>query len=88
MTSINSRVTQTMSNQANYYKIGLFVVLGVAIAIVSVVILGAGSIFEKSIVMETYIDGSVQGLDVGSAVKFRGVQIGPRQQDRRGLLDL
>ena len=65
-----------MSNQANYYKIGLFVVLGVAIAIVSVVILGAGSIFEKSIVMETYIDGSVQGLDVGSAVKFRGVQIG------------
>ena len=38
--------------------------------------LGAGNVFKRTVTIETYFDESVQGLDVGSAVKYRGVQIG------------
>ena len=65
-----------MSTATHYFKIGLFVIIAVIIGIVTVVILGAGSLFQKTITMETYIDGSVQGLSIGAPVKFRGVQIG------------
>ena len=46
------------------------------IAVIGVILLGVGTVFEKTSLVETYIDESVQGLDVGSAVKFRGVPIG------------
>ncbi|MBF0476885.1 MAG: MCE family protein [Deltaproteobacteria bacterium] len=65
-----------MSAQAHYFKIGLFVIIAVAIAIVAIVVLGAGAIFQKRVMVETYFDTSVQGLDKGSPVKYRGVQIG------------
>lgn len=61
---------------ASYFKIGLFIIIGTIIAAIGVVALGVGTIFQKKILVETYIDESVQGLDVGSAVKFRGVQVG------------
>src|SRR5215470_5323811 len=38
--------------------------------------LGAGKLFQSKVVMETYFDESVQGLDVGSKVKYRGVVVG------------
>src|SRR5512145_1750508 len=60
----------------SYFKIGLFVVSAVAIAVVGVVALGVGTVFRKQVLVETYIDESVQGLDIGSPVKFRGVQVG------------
>ena len=60
----------------SYFKIGLFVIAAVVIGVIGVVVLGAGAIFKKSSLVETYIDESVQGLDVGSAVKFRGVPVG------------
>jgi phospholipid/cholesterol/gamma-HCH transport system substrate-binding protein/paraquat-inducible protein B len=65
-----------MSQKTNYFRIGAFVFAGAAIAIVGVVLLGAGAMFEKKISLETYIDQSVQGLDVGSPVKRRGVKVG------------
>jgi paraquat-inducible protein B len=65
-----------MSTRANYAKIGIFVLTGTAIVIVAVIVLGAGALFQKTVPMETYIDESVQGLDVGSPVKYLGVQIG------------
>lgn len=65
-----------MSSKANYFKIGLFVISAVTIGVVAIVVLGVGAIFQKKVLMETYIEESVQGLDVGSAVKFRGVQVG------------
>jgi ABC-type transporter Mla subunit MlaD len=40
------------------------------------VALGAGQFFRPRVYIETYVDASVQGVDVGSPVKFRGVQIG------------
>lgn len=62
--------------KASYFKIGLFIIIGTILAAIGVVALGVGTIFQKKVLVETYIDESVQGLDVGSAVKFRGVQVG------------
>jgi phospholipid/cholesterol/gamma-HCH transport system substrate-binding protein/paraquat-inducible protein B len=63
-------------NHLSYFKVGVFVIAASVIAVLGVILLGVGSVFEKSTLVETYIDESVQGLDVGSAVKFRGVPIG------------
>jgi phospholipid/cholesterol/gamma-HCH transport system substrate-binding protein/paraquat-inducible protein B len=63
-------------NKLSYFKVGLFVIAGSAIAVLGVILLGVGMVFQKATLVETYIDESVQGLDIGSAVKFRGVQIG------------
>jgi phospholipid/cholesterol/gamma-HCH transport system substrate-binding protein/paraquat-inducible protein B len=64
----------------SYFKIGLFVISAVVIGVIGVVALGVGTIFQKQILVETYIDESVQGLDIGSPVKFRGVQVGKVEQ--------
>ena len=66
----------TMPSQANYFKIGVFVLAGFALLAGALIFLGAGSAFRPKIYLETYIDGTVQGIDIGSPVKFRGVQIG------------
>ncbi len=65
-----------MSAKANYFKIGIFVIAATIIAIIAIIILGVGTMFQKKIMIETYIDGSVQGLDIGSPFKFRGVKLG------------
>jgi len=65
-----------MSQKANYFKLGLFVV-GAAVAGVAVLlIIGSGRWFERRITVETYFNESVQGLDIGSKLKYRGVVIG------------
>ncbi len=65
-----------MSAKANYFKIGIFVISAAIITIIAIVFLGAGAIFKKKLIVETFIDGSVQGLDVGSPLKLRGVKLG------------
>lgn len=62
--------------ETNYYKIGSFVILGIAILVVAILFFASGKIFQKTIYAETYFNESVQGLSVGSAVKYRGLQIG------------
>ncbi len=65
-----------MSAKANYFKIGVFVLSAVALAVIGLIMLGAGALFEKKIIMETYFDESLQGLGVGAPVKYRGVTVG------------
>lgn len=65
-----------MSVQPNYFRIGLFIVIGLAILAGGLIAFGAGQIFKKRIYMETYVNSSVQGVDKGTPVKFRGVPIG------------
>ena len=65
-----------MSAQVNYFKIGMFVIAAVLIGVVSIIVLGAGSLFQKTVMIETYFEESVQGLEDGSPLKFRGVGIG------------
>ncbi len=56
--------------------IGLFVTVGILIGMVAVVWLGASKYFEKGATYVTYFDESVQGLQLDSAVKYRGVEVG------------
>jgi phospholipid/cholesterol/gamma-HCH transport system substrate-binding protein len=67
-------------NKLSYFKVGVFVIAALLITIIGVILLGVGTVFQKNTLVETYIDESVQGLDVGSAVKFRGVPIGKVEQ--------
>ena len=65
-----------MSRKANYFKIGAFVIIGLAIAVIGIVVFGAGKFFRHKIMIETYLDQSVQGLNVGAPLKYQGVQVG------------
>jgi len=65
-----------MSEQVRYFRLGLFVLIALAILLAAVAALGGSEWFRKGIEVETYINESVQGLDVGSPVKYRGVQVG------------
>lgn len=65
-----------MSAKANFFKIGLFIICAVAIAVVGIVVLGAGKLFERKILVETYFIESVQGLEIGAPVRIRGVRVG------------
>ncbi|MEP7208875.1 MAG: MlaD family protein [Casimicrobiaceae bacterium] len=65
-----------MSANANYFKLGLFVIAGVGAAIAVLLVIGSGRYFQPRVLIETYFNESVQGLDIGSKVKYRGVVIG------------
>jgi len=65
-----------MSLKANYFKLGLFVIGAVVSAATLLIIIGSGRAFQQKITIETYFNESVQGLDIGSKVKYRGVVIG------------
>jgi ABC-type transporter Mla subunit MlaD len=65
-----------MSTPTNNFKLGLFTLCGLAILIAGILAFGARIYFEPSSMFETYIEGDVAGLTVGSAVEFRGVRVG------------
>jgi paraquat-inducible protein B len=65
-----------MSQRANPTLIGLFVVGAIALAIAGVAALGSAHLFESRTTFISYFDESVNGLDVGAPVKFKGVPIG------------
>ncbi len=63
-------------NDLQYFKIGVFVILSTLCAIVSILFFGAAKYLEPSLYIESYFDESIQGLDVGSPVKYSGITIG------------
>jgi paraquat-inducible protein B len=65
-----------MSAPTNHWKLGLFVVVGVVLTLTTVAVLGARSLRKEVSRYVSYFDESVQGLEVGSPIKFRGVTIG------------
>ena len=65
-----------MAKRQARFLTGLFVIVGVLIGVVAVVWLGASKYFEKGTTYVTYFDESVQGLQVDSEVKYRGVGVG------------
>ena len=65
-----------MARKTSKFMIGLFVTIGVFIAMVAIVWLGASKYFEKGKIYVTYFNESVQGVQVDSAVKYRGVEVG------------
>ena len=65
-----------MSAPTNHWKLGLFVVVGVVLTLTTVAVLGARSLRKEVSRYVSYFDESVQGLEAGSPIKFRGVTIG------------
>jgi paraquat-inducible protein B len=61
---------------ANNFRLGLFILGAIATLIIILIVMGTGNLLRPTTAIETYIDGSVQGLDVGAPIKFRGVTIG------------
>ncbi len=65
-----------MAVGTNRWKLGLFVLTGVAIGILALLLLGARALSRDTVEFVSFFDESVQGLEVGSPVKFRGVTVG------------
>ena len=63
-------------NKANFAKIGFFVLAGTALIALAIGIAGARTFNKQVVEAETYFAESVAGLDLGSAVKYRGVPVG------------
>jgi paraquat-inducible protein B len=65
-----------MSQKANPTLIGAFVFGAIVIAIGAVLFFGSANLFAKKQLFETYFDQSVNGLGIGSNVKYKGVTVG------------
>jgi ABC-type transporter Mla subunit MlaD len=58
-----------------YLRVGVMLVVSLAMGVALVLFLGRGTV-SGGIGYETYFRETVQGLDVGSPVRFRGVRLG------------
>ncbi|MCP4346576.1 MAG: MCE family protein [Desulfobacterales bacterium] len=65
-----------MPSSKTSFTVGLFTVIGLAIAITAIIWLGMSNYFEKGQNYVAFFDESIQGLDKDSPVKYRGVSIG------------
>jgi ABC-type transporter Mla subunit MlaD len=65
-----------MTQKANFFKLGLFVLIAFGLGAAFLIIFGAGQFFKKELLAETCFNESVQGLSIGSEVKYKGIQIG------------
>ncbi|MDD2320958.1 MAG: MlaD family protein [Geobacteraceae bacterium] len=65
-----------MPGKTSKFLIGLFVVVGVLIGAGIIVWIGASKYFQKGSTYVTFFDESVQGLQLDSSVKYRGVDVG------------
>jgi phospholipid/cholesterol/gamma-HCH transport system substrate-binding protein len=65
-----------MASERIKFTVGLFVASGIAIALAAVIWLGLSGFLEKGEYYVTYFNESVQGLDIDSPVKYRGVSVG------------
>jgi phospholipid/cholesterol/gamma-HCH transport system substrate-binding protein len=65
-----------MAAPKGHWKLGLFVVVGFGLGLAALVLLGARSMHKDVVTYVSFFDESVQGLELGSPVKFRGVTVG------------
>ncbi len=65
-----------MNNQVNPTLIGTFIIGAIGLTVAGVLLFGSGKLFRDIAACVMYFEGDVQGLNVGAAVKFRGVKIG------------
>lgn len=71
-----------MSKKANSTRIGAFVVLSFLLLVSGIVILGGGNLFTSEDIAIVYFEGSLQGLNVGAPVAYRGITIGEIKEIR------
>ena len=65
-----------MSRRASPAIVGSFVLGGLALLVVSVMVLGSGRLFSKPHLFIAYFHGQVDGLESGATVRFKGVDVG------------
>lgn len=65
-----------MKSSTRHFAIGLFVLAGFGLLALACILFGGSQLFAQKLTFETYFASSVQGLDVGGPVKFRGMKIG------------
>ena len=65
-----------MASLKTKFSVGLFLICGIIVVIIGIIWLGMSNYLEKGRLFVAYYDESVQGLDVDSPVKYRGVHIG------------
>jgi len=59
-----------------YFYIGLFTLAGIFLLVAALIVFGMKASYKNAIYVETYFNESIQGLAVGSRVKYRGMEIG------------
>ena len=65
-----------MSKKINTTSIGLFIVTGVALGVTGLLLFSSTKLFTKTAECIVYFDDSLNGLNEGAPVKYRGVTIG------------
>jgi ABC-type transporter Mla subunit MlaD len=65
-----------MTAQKQHFRLGVFVLVALIICIVLAIAFGAGRWTRSTVTLESYFNESVQGIDIGSKVKYRGVVVG------------
>lgn len=65
-----------MNKKINPVSIGIFVVGASMLALIAIVVFGAAKIFTKTETAVCYFRDSINGLDIGAPVKYKGVKIG------------
>jgi len=65
-----------VASEVHKFQVGVFVIVATTIGIAALVWLGASRFFEDTEPFVTYFGESVQGLDPGASVKYRGVPAG------------
>src|SRR5215471_2619201 len=65
-----------MGSKINPTMIGAFVVSAIVLVIAGVLLFGGGTFFQEKLPFVLFFDSSVEGLNVGAPVIFRGVQVG------------
>ncbi|MDF7822503.1 MlaD family protein [Pontiellaceae bacterium B12227] len=68
------------STKPHYFAIGIFVLVATALGLVGIVMLSSDALRAPERFIETYVDESVQGIDVGTPFKLRGVKVGSVSQ--------
>lgn len=65
-----------MNERQQNLRIGIFTASGLLLLLAGLFCLGIADLFSEKIQLFTYFSESVQGLTVGSSVKYRGVPVG------------
>jgi paraquat-inducible protein B len=74
-----------MSRRASPTLIGAFVLGAVTLALVTVLLVAGGQVFQERPRYVIYFEGAAQGLQVGAPLLFLGVKVGTVKQIQLGL---
>jgi phospholipid/cholesterol/gamma-HCH transport system substrate-binding protein/paraquat-inducible protein B len=62
-----------MTEETRYRRLGVFVFAALVLLVGVLFLLGGSSLFQSTFTFETYFNDSIAGLEVGSALRLRGV---------------